>query len=202
MELEDPIFNTLATYTRALSVALSYRDLSTQLHSVRVQGLSGVIGIAIGLSKQQLNSLNIAAAFHDIGKIGIPDHILLKPAEFDNAEREEMKHHSEIGEKIMAATELDGSKLAAQIIRHHHEHYDGHGYPDGLSGENIPICARIIAIADSYDAMSVTRSYHQARTHQEVMNILQEETGEIFDPALMHVFSEIIESNEYKTLRA
>ena len=85
----------------------------------------------------------------------------------------------------MVSTELEGSQQAALLIRHHHEHYNGMGYPDKLSGENIPICSRIISIADSYDAMAVTRSYHRARTHLEIMAILHEETGKKHDPELM-----------------
>lgn len=201
MKQADPAFNTLYTYTKALSVALGYRDRLTQLHSERVQGLSAALGAACGLPNDQLLSLRIAASFHDIGKIGIPDHILLKPAPFDDAEWTVMKTHTEIGEKIMAATELEGSEHAAQIIRHHHEHYDGSGYPDGLAGEDIPICARIISIADSYDAMAVTRSYHHARAHPEIMAILRQETGEKHDPALMQIFSKHIETSGFRAGR-
>ncbi|MFA5826355.1 MAG: HD domain-containing phosphohydrolase [Gallionellaceae bacterium] len=201
MELEDRIFNSLLKYTKALSVALGYRDLLTRLHSERVQGLSANIGEYCGLSRKEINALNIAASFHDIGKIGIPDHILLKQSQFDEAEWETMKRHSEIGAKIMLSTELEGSQQAALLIRHHHEHYNGMGYPDKLSGENIPICSRIISIADSYDAMAVTRSYHQARTHLEIMAILHEETGEKHDPELMRVFCEIIESSKFRAAK-
>lgn len=201
MEQEDRVFHALYTYTKALSVALGYRDLMTRLHSERVQGISVAIGIAHGLSKDQLNALKVAASFHDIGKIGIPDHILLKPAQFDEAEWQEMKKHSEIGEKIMVATELEGALQAAKIIRHHHEHYDGHGYPDGLAGKEIPVCAQIISIADSYDAMAVTRSYHHARAHPEIMAILHKETGKKHDPELMRIFCEIIEPSEFKSTK-
>jgi len=197
MELEDQLFNSLLKYTKALSVALGYRDLLTRLHSTRVQGLSAKIGEYYGLSHKEINALNIASSFHDIGKIGIPDHILLKPAQLDEAEWETMKQHSEIGEKIMLSTELEGSQQAALLIRHHHEHYNGMGYPDKLSGENIPICSRIISIADSYDAMAVTRSYHHTRTHLEIMAILHEETGGKHDPELMRVFCKIIESSKF-----
>ena len=201
MELEDRIFNALLNYTRALSVALGYRDLLTRLHSERVRGLAEEIGLRCGLSKSEINALNIAASFHDIGKIGTPDHILLKPAQLDEAEWEIMKQHSEIGERIMASTELEGSQQAAILIRHHHEHYNGMGYPDKLSGENIPICSRIIAIADSYDAMAVTRPYHHARTHLEIMAILHEETGGKHDPELMRVFCAIIESSKFRAAK-
>jgi len=147
-----------------------------------------------------MSALSIAASFHDVGKIGIPDHILLKPTRLDEVEWETMKSHAEIGEKIMASTELEGSQQAALLIRHHHEHYDGMGYPGKLSGEGIPVCSRIIAIADSYDAMAVTRAYHSARTHPEIMTILHEETGGKHDPKLMRVFCEMIESSRFKAV--
>jgi len=198
MELEEHIFITLYKYTKALSVALGYRDLLTRLHSDRVHGLSEEIGLGCGLSKKELGILKIAASFHDIGKIGIPDLILLKPSKLDEAEWEKIKQHSEIGEKIMAATELEGAQQASLVIRHHHEHYNGLGYPDSLSGEEISICSRIISIADSYDAMAVARSYHHARTHHEIMAILHNETGMKHDPELMRIFCKIIESSEFK----
>ena len=198
MELEDQIFNYLLKYTKALSVALGYRDHLTRLHSERVQGLSEEIGKYCGLSNKEINALNIAASFHDIGKIGIPDKILLATSQLDEPEWETMKQHSEIGEKIIISTELEGSQQAALLIRHHHEHYNGMGYPDKLSGENIPICSRIITIADSYDAMAVTRSYHHTRTHLEIMAILHEEAGGKHDPELMRAFCQIIESSKFR----
>ncbi len=201
MALEHPIFNALYLYTKALSVALGYRDLLTRLHSERVQGLSEEIGVRYGLSGDDLNALTIAASFHDIGKIGIPDHILLKPTRFTEAEWKAIQRHCEIGERIMAATELEGSQQAAKVIRHHHEYYDGSGYPDGLSGEDIPICSRIIAIADNYDAMAVTRSYHDARTHVQIMAIMDEETAKKHDPELMPIFREVIESSRFKAAK-
>lgn len=201
MELEGPIFNALYTYTKPLSVALGYRDLLTRAHSERVRGLSVAIGVGCGLSKIELGILNTAASFHDVGKIGIPDQILLKLSQFDEAEREKMKQHSEIGERIIAATELEGAQQVSLVIRHHHEHYNGLGYPDSLSGDEIPICSRIISIADSYDAMAVTRAYHDAKTHLEIMAILREEIGGKHDPELMRVFCEIIESSEFKAAK-
>jgi response regulator RpfG family c-di-GMP phosphodiesterase len=148
-----------------------------------------------------MNALGIAASFHDIGKIGIPDHILLKSTPFDEAELETMKKHSEIGEKIITSTELDGSQQAALVIRHHHEHFNGMGYPDRLSGEDIPICSRIIAIADSYDAMAVTRAYHNAKTHRQIMAILHEEAGGKHDPEPMRVFCEMVEFSKFKAVK-
>jgi HD-GYP domain-containing protein (c-di-GMP phosphodiesterase class II) len=199
MEMEDPVFRSFLRYTRALPVALGYRDVLTRLHSERVQGLSEQLGKFCGISQAELNVLKIAALFHDIGKIGIPDHILFKPSPLDEAEWEIMKQHSEIGEEIISATELEGSQQVALLVRHHHEHYDGLGYPDKLAGDNIPILSRIISIADSYDAMAVTRTYRRARSHLEIMNKLQEEASSKHDPELMRGFSEMIESSKFRT---
>jgi response regulator RpfG family c-di-GMP phosphodiesterase len=202
MNLEDPIFSALRRYTKALSVALGYRDLLTRLHSDRVQGISEELGACCGLSAKAMSVLGIAASFHDIGKIGIPDRILLKPTQFDEAEWETMKKHSEIGEEIIAATELEGSQQAAFLIRHHHEHFNGMGYPDRLSGADIPVCSRIIAIADSYDAMAVTRAYHGSRAHGQIMAILRGEAGSKHDPELLRVFCEAIEFSKFKAAKA
>lgn len=191
-------YDALYRDTRALAVALGYRDLLTRLHSERVRGLSIEIGKNCCLDSEEIEALGLGASFHDIGKIGIPDHVLLKPAPFDETEWTVMKQHSEIGEKIMLSTELRGSEIAAKLIRHHHEHFDGTGYPDGLSGEAIPVCSRIISIADSYDAMAVTRSYHASRKHGEIMAILEKESGKKHDPELMAIFNRIIETSEFR----
>ena len=198
MEREDPIYEALFKYTRALSIALGYRDPMTRFHSERVRGLAEEIGVGCAMSREELGILKISASFHDIGKIGIPDPILSKPARFDEAEWEVMKRHTVMGEKIMAATELDGSQQAALAIRHHHEHYDGTGYPDGLAGTDISIFSRIISIADSYDAMAVTRSYHRAATHDDVMAVLARETGKKHDPELMRVFCRIVQTSSFR----
>ncbi len=198
MELIDPTLLALNSYTKALSVALGYRDVSTRLHSDRVTGLSRVIGVSIGLSGNELGMLNVAASLHDVGKIGIPDAILLKPSAHNEAERIEMRRHTEIGEKIIAATEIEGAQQAALSIRAHHENFDGSGYPDQLAGEEIPLFARIISIADSYDAMAETRVHHRGRSHSEIMAILNEETGHKHDPALMRHFSVLMVATELK----
>lgn len=198
MDQEDPVYVILHKYTKALTSALGYRDTLTRLHSERVLGLATQIGQDCGLRGAELGLLKISASFHDIGKIGIPDHILLKTSLLDEAEWIMMKQHSEIGERIMAATEIEGAQQASLVIRHHHEHYNGSGYPDRLVGEQISIFSRIIRIADSYDAMAATRSYHRRKTHTEIMTILHAETGEKHDPELMRIFCGIIESSEFK----
>jgi HD-GYP domain-containing protein (c-di-GMP phosphodiesterase class II) len=170
----------------------------TRIHSERVRDISQMIGVHYGLNNWESNALKIGSSFHDIGKIGIPDSIFLKTAPFDEAEWGIMKRHSVIGEDIMLSTGIEGSEHAAIAIRHHHEYFDGGGYPDGLSGESIPVCSRIIAIADSYDAMSLTRPYHQARKHNEILEIMSNENGKKFDPKLMEIFCEIIERSSFK----
>ena len=198
MDFQDNVYDILFRNTKALSIALGYRDLMTRLHSERVQGLSEEIGVRYGLNEEKLSALRMSSSFHDIGKIGTPDYILLKTEQFNEDEWKVMKQHPEIGERIVLSTELEGSQMAALAIRHHHEHFDGDGYPDRLSGAEIPICSRIISIADSYDAMAVTRSYHKARPHSEIMEILRAETGKKHDPQLMKIFVDFIEDSQYK----
>ncbi|MGO8755795.1 MAG: HD-GYP domain-containing protein [Gallionellaceae bacterium] len=194
----DSAFAALYKYTKALSVALGYRDQLTRLHSERVVALSEALGTRFGLSDSEMEILKIGASFHDIGKIGIEDRILMKTSELGPDEWIKMREHAVIGESILLATGLEGSQQAAQIIRHHHEHYDGLGYPDRLAGEDIPIYSRIISITDSYDAMAVTRSYHRPRKHSEIMETLHRETGVKHDPQLMHLFGELIEDSKLR----
>ena len=194
----ESISTTLHKYAKALSVVLGYRDLITRFHSERVLALSEATGLHCGLLTEELDILRIGALLHDIGKIGTPDHILLKLSELDRTEWETMKEHSEIGEKILLATELEGSRQAGLVVRHHHEHYNGQGYPDGRSGEAIPVQSRIVAIADSYDAMAVTRAYSRARKHTEIMETLRDEAGGKHDPQLLRVFCEVIEHSAFK----
>ena len=131
--------------------------------------------------------LRIAARLHDVGKIGLPDSTIKKPLPLDEAEREMMKGHSELGAVIVGhAPELADCSL---IIRHHHEWYDGSGYPDGVAGETIPLEARIIAIADAYDTMTTPRTYRQSISHQEAMEELKRHAGTQFDPHLVEVFA-------------
>jgi HD-GYP domain-containing protein (c-di-GMP phosphodiesterase class II) len=200
MKLDNPMFDILYQYTKALSVALGYRDPLTRLHSDRVQVLSTEIAYNCGLSVEIVQIIKIAASFHDIGKIGIPDHVLLKPGAFDNIEWIIMQKHPIIGEQIILSTELEGAKPVANLIRHHHEYINGQGYPDRLSGDDIPFGSRIISIADSYDAMAVARPYHTAKSHSEIMSILHSETDQKYDPQLMSIFEKVIEHSSYKSL--
>lgn len=190
--------NQLYFGTEALICALKYRDAHTQLHTQRVIYLSEALGIACQLSAPEIDMLKISASLHDIGKIGIPDEILLKPGKFDPQQWKIMQSHSQKGEDIIKTLGLKDSPAIANIVRHHHEHYNGQGYPDQLAGEQIPILSRIISVADSYDAITESRSYHQAKTHQQAMQILQGEKGTKHDPKLVELFALLIETSQYK----
>ena len=200
MKRDDPVYHALFKYTQALSVALGYRDSYTRVHSQRVRDLAELLGVHCSLSEHEMAILKIGASFHDIGKIGIPDDILRKPSAYDQCEKEQMRRHSLIGADIMLAMEVEGADLAALLIRHHHEYFNGQGYPDGLAGEAIPVGSRIIGIVDSYDALSEKRPYHPAKPHTEIMEILRGESGQKHDPDLMRLFNEIIESSEFRTV--
>lgn len=180
---------------RTLTVALGERDHHTRRHSERVVTLSIELGRHLELSECELDLLSLGAQFHDLGKIGIPDQILLKPAPFVATEWECMKQHTVIGERIILAISDDRSPAVAKIVRHHHEQFDGSGYPDGLRGTKIPLFSRIISLADSYDAMAVSRPYHKARQHLAVMDILSSEAGGKHDPDLLHAFCTVIEKS-------
>lgn len=191
-------FESLSRFTKALTVALHERDPYTRLHCERVDFLACEIGLACGLSEPELTLLRISSTLHDIGKIGIPDRILLKPGSFDRDEWDEMKTHSIRGERIVCATQLPDAAKIGTIIRHHHEHFNGTGYPDGLAGESIPLLSRILSIADSYDAMATPRVYHPARNHDEIVDVLRSEENIKSDPFVLRKFIELIERSAYR----
>jgi HD-GYP domain-containing protein (c-di-GMP phosphodiesterase class II) len=186
-------YETLKRYTKALAVALGHRDLYTRLHSERVCALAGLVGEAIGLDEDSIGQLRVAASFHDIGKLGVPDVILSNTGPLSDLERTIVQRHSAIGEEILLATELPVSQTVARIIRHHHEWFGGGGYPDGLVGETIPQASRIIGIVDSYAAMAERRSYRNGMTHQEIVEVLNSESGIKHDPQLLVVVLKMIE---------
>lgn len=178
----------------SLVTALCVRDLYTRDHCDRVCKLAMSMGRAISLEAHSFESLCIASQLHDIGKIGVRDDVLLKPGRLTEDEWEEMKEHSVHGERIIKDTFLSNGAEVAGIVRHHHEAFDGSGYPDGLAGNSIPQNCRILLIIDAYDAMTTGRPYRKARTHREAMNILTGEAGTKLDPDLFSVFSRIIEN--------
>lgn len=188
--METTLFHT----EPVLHAALAYRDDHTAAHCTRTGGVAIALARALGMTGHQLMLVGIVARLHDVGKIGIPDAILRKPGALDPAEMAVMKTHSQIGESIIRAdSELPWRDEIAPIIRHHHEHYDGGGYPDGLAGQAIPVASRIVAVADSYDAMTELRPYRGRRCHQEIMTILHGGRGNRHDP---HIVDLALSMNE------
>jgi len=182
----------LIRYSDSLSIALAERDAYTEAHCDRVESLSLQLGRRCDLSAHELEILRVASKLHDVGKIGIPDRILLKPGRLDSDEFDIIRTHSELGQNICDKIPHKHALNIGRFVRHHHEAYDGSGYPDGLAGEQIPICSRIITIVDSYDAMLTTRPYHRARSHEQVMEVMQGECGQKYDPLLFGYFNQIV----------
>ncbi|MDA8168408.1 MAG: HD domain-containing protein [Nitrospiraceae bacterium] len=190
-ELEEAYISTL----RVLAAAIDARDAYTLGHSARVASLSLKLGEAIGLSKEELEELEIACLLHDVGKIKTPDHVLLKAGRLDNSEFREMSRHTEDGAEILAKAPMLMKYIPA--VKHHHEWYNGNGYPDGLSGDAIPLSAAIITIADSFDAMTSTRPYRNARSEAEALKELVRCSGTQFNPGLVQVFIQVFR-NEHE----
>ena len=179
----------------SLANAIEAKDPFTKGHIDRVSLLAISLGIHIKLNRLEIGTLEKGGALHDIGKIGVRDAILLKPGRLTPEEFEEIKKHPETGEKICRP--LNSLKPVLPLIKHHHERYDGSGYPGGLAGEDIPLLARIMAVVDVYDALTSRRAYRDAMTHEQAMRIQRCETEDgKFDPVLFGRFEELIESRD------
>ncbi|MGE5381645.1 MAG: PAS domain S-box protein [Methylocystaceae bacterium] len=179
---------------RGLSYTLRARDFQTEGHGERIQNLILQLARAVPLADNRLNDLVLLAQFHDIGKVGIPDHILFKTGALDEREFETMKRHSEIGYRI-AQSVPDLATVSDWILKHH-EWWNGEGYPLGLKGEQIPIECRILSIVDAYDAMINNRPYRKAMSSQQAIAELEKWAGKQFDPDLVPLFISIIKQNE------
>jgi putative two-component system response regulator len=171
-----------------LSKAADSRDPETGAHILRMAHYSKMIAAHLGLSAVDQETLLEAAPMHDIGKVGIPDHILLKPGRLDVAEFEIMKRHAMIGFEILDGSQSAMLQTAAQITLGHHEKFDGSGYPNGLQGEAIPIFARICAVADVFDALTSERPYKKAWEDDRAVAMLRAAAGTHFDPACVEAF--------------
>ncbi|MCK4518750.1 MAG: HD domain-containing protein [Candidatus Omnitrophica bacterium] len=179
----------------ALTEAIDTRDHYTKNHSEHVTQYAVDIARELGLSEERISILRDAAKLHDIGKIGVHDYILMKPGKLTNEEWEEIKLHALKGVKILQPlTFLNGS---IDIIRSHHERYDGQGYPDGRKGEDIPFEARIMAVADSFDAMTTERPYRKALTTKEALDEIVREKGSQFDPDIADAFLRCVSKKNY-----
>lgn len=190
--LEKSYLESIEVLRRTVEV----KDVYTRGHSDRVSEYSLLIGEKLNLPPEQMKTLKIGALFHDIGKIGIPDAILLKTDKLTDDEYSEIKNHPAIGAHILSNASIFADIIP--IVKHHHERYDGKGYPARLSGEDIPYLARIVAVADTFDAMTSRRSYRQALDFDYTMNEIERCKGTQFDPAIADIFLEILRTNQDK----
>ena len=180
---------TLATLTmlEALLRAMTARDASTHQHSHRVQRYAVALARAARIQDDgMIAAIEMAALLHDVGKLAIPDRLLVKPGPLTPDEFDEVKQHAVIGGDILSGVCFPGP--LATIVRHHHEKWNGSGYPDGLRGEDIPIGARVLAITDSYDALTSERPYRGELSHEAAVAIIEEGRGTTYDPRIADVF--------------
>jgi putative nucleotidyltransferase with HDIG domain len=187
-EIEDQYTTMLG----ALTAALEARDPLTLAHTSRMQDSAIALASLAQLPEEKLVAVKFGAILHDIGKIGIPDSILLKPGPLTADERAEMQRHPEIGVKMIERIPFVSSALPA--VKHHHERWDGKGYPDGLKGEEIPIEARIVGVCDSFDAMTSDRPYRAAMSVEDAIDQMILLSGSQFDPRTVVLFLEILQA--------
>jgi len=171
-----------------LAVAAEFRDDDTGRHTRRVGRLAGMLAERVGVSGAEVEDITRAAPLHDIGKIGVSDQILLKPGKLSGEEYEVMKRHTSIGAEILAGGRSPLIRMAAEIAHHHHERWDGAGYPVGLRGDAIPLPARVVALADVFDALSHPRPYREAWPLADVLAEILRQAGTHFDPKLVEAF--------------
>jgi len=173
-----------------LGLAAEYKDNETGLHVIRMSHFARILGLAAGMTEAEADDLLHAAPMHDVGKIGIPDRVLLKPGPLDADEWQIMQGHALIGAEIIGQHDHGVLALARNIALTHHEKWDGSGYPNGLAGAAIPLEGRICAIADVFDALTSVRPYKKAWTEQEALEFLVKQKGRHFDPVLVDLFLE------------
>ncbi len=171
-----------------LTLAAGYKDADTANHTLRVAAYSEAIARAYGLSDDLCNDILLAAPMHDIGKVAVPDAVLLKQGKLTETEFREMQRHAQVGAEILAQSHSSLLQLASDIAVSHHERWDGQGYPNRLAGENIPLCGRIVAIADNFDALTTERPYKEAWSCQKTVSHILERAGSQFDPACVRAF--------------
>jgi putative nucleotidyltransferase with HDIG domain len=187
--LEESSLEAIAT----LNATVEAKDPYTAGHSARVQRIALAVGAELGLSPVELDAVRYGGLFHDIGKIGIPDTLLTKPHRLTRAEYEVMKTHSAEGARIVG--KFGRLRDCVPVIRHHHERFDGEGYPDRLAGENIPVTAAVVGLADAWDAMTIERPYQRALTVEEALAEIRNGRGTQFVPAVVDAFFAALRRN-------
>lgn len=171
-----------------LSLAADLRDDETGVHIMRIGFLAEALALRLGESPAYGEMLRRAAPMHDIGKIGVSDRVLKKPGAYDAEERLEMNQHPLIGAKLLGKSHIPLFQLAAEVALTHHERWDGSGYPRGLSGAQIPLAGRIVAVVDFFDALTMDRCYRPAMSDEVALNMLAQQRGRAFDPDVVDCF--------------
>lgn len=177
-EVEERERETLSRLARAIE----YRDIGTSAYLERMAHIAGLIAEGLGMSEDEVRLIELAAPLHDMGKIAIPDDVLLKPGPLDEHQLAIMRRHPKIGHELLSGSQNRFIQAGATIALRHHERYDGSGYPDGLSGADIPIEARIVAVADVFDALISPRPYKAPWSFDNALDFLIEQSGKLFDP--------------------
>lgn len=186
----DELQQTRMQVVQRLGMAAEFRDEETGNHILRMSHISELLARTIGWDDDDCELMLMASPMHDIGKIGIPDHILLKPGKFEPDEWEIMKTHASIGAKLLDGDDSNLMRMAREIALSHHEKWDGSGYPNGLTGEDIPMSGRIAALADVFDALTSQRPYKKAWPVEDAVQLIKDNSGKHFDPQLVEVFLE------------
>ncbi|PZP33955.1 MAG: phosphohydrolase [Roseateles depolymerans] len=171
-----------------LAVAAELRDDDTGAHIVRLGYLAGALARHLGVDERGAQMLRLAAPMHDIGKLGVPDGVLKKPGSLTPEERSQMQTHPRMGADILGNSAIPVFALAAEVALHHHERWDGSGYPQGLAGEAIPLSGRIVAVVDYFDALTMNRCYRPAFADDRALSMLTEQAGSAFDPHVVSTF--------------
>ena len=197
-ESEEKLKTAYLESIETLRYTVEAKDTYTRGHSDRVSEYSYIIGKYLNLPEDDLKKLKLGGLFHDVGKIGVPDSILLKTEKLTDDEYSEIKNHPAIGKHILSNAKIFENIIP--IVFHHHEKFDGNGYPEKLAGQNIPLHARIAAIADTFDAMTSKRSYRNALSLDIVRNELSRCSGTQFDPEILKVFLDIL-NNHYQEIQ-
>jgi HD-GYP domain-containing protein (c-di-GMP phosphodiesterase class II) len=177
----------------ALANAIEARDRYTRGHSDRVSWLASLVGEALGLPADELQMLEWAGLLHDVGKIGIPEHILNKPGELTAAEFEQIKRHPRLGYEVLRP--VSSLQPVLDAVLYHHENHDGSGYPEGLRGEQVPLSARILHVVDIFDALASTRSYRAGLSTDDALSVLARGAGSVTDPAVTTAFIAAVRHN-------
>jgi len=193
VKLHQTVKGALLNTVQALSASLEAKDRYTSGHSLRVLDYATRMGTRFGLNSKQMSLLRSGAQLHDIGKMAIPEGILLKAQPLSSREIEIIREHPAIGEKIVDVLHFPAE--VKQIVRGHHESFDGRGYPDGLLGESIPFFARIMRAADAFDAMTSARPYRPPLSHEEAWRNISERRGSEFDPVVVDVLADVLRRN-------